>query len=136
MKFQSAKLLSDYKSEALQISRNASDIRREMFAHEHFKFSGSFPQNCQSISVPYNLKLLIAVIFDGTSLAIAQLIVYNSKKKSKNSASDCKNVRHTQESRTSSSSVSWAENPRSRKLVEQLHMLGIMGSYARVWRVT
>ena len=41
--FQCANLQSDYKSEALQISRIESDIRREMFAHEHFKFSGSFP---------------------------------------------------------------------------------------------
>ena len=104
--FQCANLQSDYKSEALQISRIASDIGREMFAHEHFKFSGSFPRNYQSLSVPYDLKHLIAMILDGMSsnssvnsqacLSIAQLIVYNSsKKKSKNSASDCKNVRHT-----------------------------------------
>ena len=36
--FQSAKLLSDYKSEALEISRIARDICRELFSHEHFKF--------------------------------------------------------------------------------------------------
>ena len=65
--FQSAKLLSDYKSEALQISRIARDICRKYFEHEYFKFLGSFPQNCQIISVPYNLKLLIAIILGGTS---------------------------------------------------------------------
>ncbi len=67
--FETAKLLSNYKSEALQIAKIAKEIRKEMFAFEHFKFSGSFPQNCQSISVPYNLKLLIAMILDGTSTA-------------------------------------------------------------------
>lgn len=148
--FQSAKLLSDYKSEALQISRIARDIRREMFAHEHFKFSGSFPQNCQSISVPYKLQSQAShsTILDGTSskgntdsqacVTIAQLIVYNSKKKSKNSASDCKNVRHTQSREPPFPlylGLKIHSLTRSRKLVEQLHTLGITASYARVTNV-
>ena len=89
------------------------------------------------------------MILDGTSsnssvnsqacLSIAQLIVYNSsKKKSKNLASDCKNVRHTLS----------REHPlplyvglkihsltRGRKLVEQLHNLGITASYTLVKNV-
>ena len=147
--FQCANLQSDYKSEALQISRIASDICREMFAHEHFKFSGSFPRNCQSLSVPYNLKLVIAMILDGTSsnssvnsqacLSIAQLIVYNSsKKKSKNSASDCKNVRHTLSRKHPLPlyvGLKIHSLTRGRKLVEQLHNLGITASYTLVKNV-
>ena len=147
--FQCANLQSDYKSEALQISRIASDIHREMFAHEHFKFSGSFPQNCQSLSVACDLKLLIVMILDGTSsnssvnsqacLSIAQLIVYNSsKKKSKNSASDCKNVRNTLSREPPLPlyvGLKIHSLTRSRKLVEQLHNLGIAASYTRVKNV-
>ena len=62
-----SKPLWNYKSEALQIAEIAKNIREEIFAHGSFKFSGSFPRNCQNTSVPYNLKLLIAMILDGTS---------------------------------------------------------------------
>ena len=41
------------KSDVVLISRSAIDICRTL---EHVKFSGSFPQNCQSICVPYNLR--------------------------------------------------------------------------------
>jgi len=40
--FQTAKLLLNYKSEVLQIAKIAKEIREEIFAFEHFKFSGSF----------------------------------------------------------------------------------------------
>ena len=53
---ENARLISDYKNEALQIAKVAKVIREEMFVHEHFKFSGSFPQNCQGASLPYSLK--------------------------------------------------------------------------------
>ena len=92
---QATKLQSNYKSETLQIAEIAKNIREDIFAHGSFKFSGSFPRNCQNTSVPYNLKLLIAMILDGTSsnanidsqecLTIAQLIIYNSKNKVKHS---------------------------------------------------
>lgn len=39
---------SDYRYEALQSLRIASDICREIFAHEHFNFSGSFPLSLTS----------------------------------------------------------------------------------------
>ena len=83
-----AKLLSEYKSVTLQVAKIAKNIRKEMFACKHFKFAGSFPQNCQSTSVLYSLKLLIAMILGGLSddintqacLNIAQLILFNSNK--------------------------------------------------------
>ena len=49
--FQSTKLLSHYTRDIL-----ARDICRGNVAHEHFKFSGYFLQNYESISLPYNLK--------------------------------------------------------------------------------
>ena len=61
------KLQSNYKSETLQIAGIAKNIREEIFAHGSFKFSGSFPQNWQNTSVPYILRLLIAMIPDRIS---------------------------------------------------------------------
>ena len=87
--FNTAKLLSDYKSATLQVTKIAKEIHKEIFACEHFKFAGCFPQNSQSTSVLHSLKLLIAMILGGLSadinthacLTIAQLISFNSKKK-------------------------------------------------------
>ena len=63
--FNTAKLLSDYKSATLQVTKIAKEIHKEIFACEHFKFAGCFPQNSQSTSVLYSLKLLIAIILGG-----------------------------------------------------------------------
>ena len=61
---QATKLQSNYKSETSQIAEIAKNIREEIFTHGSFKFSGSFPRNWQNTSVPYILKLLIAMILD------------------------------------------------------------------------
>ena len=82
--FNTAKLLSDYKSATLQVAKIAKEIRKEIFACEHFKFAGCFPQNCQSTSVLYSPKLLGGLSTDINTqacLTIAQLILFNSKKK-------------------------------------------------------
>ena len=36
-----------YKSEALQIANVAKSIREAIFKHDSYKFSGTFPSNCQ-----------------------------------------------------------------------------------------
>ena len=87
---------------SLSHAKLAKEIRKEMFACEHFKFAGCFPQNSKGTSVLYSLKLLIAMILGGLSadintqayLTIAQLI-FNSKKKSTKNESDSKNNQHT-----------------------------------------
>ena len=141
--FQTAKLLSDYKSEGLQIAKITKEIREEMFAFEHFKFSGSFPPNCQSTSVPYNLKFLIAMILEGTSadidtqacLTIAQLILFNSQNKSTKNASESKKSRHTPNREPPLSlylGLKVHSLTRSKKLVEYLNTMGIIVSHTVV----
>ena len=75
-----------------------------MFACEHSSFQDAFHKIARvHTSVLHSLKLLIAMILGGLSadintqpcLTIAQLILFNSKKKSTKYASDSKNNRHT-----------------------------------------
>ena len=134
--------VSDYKNEALKV---AKVIREEMFVHEHFKFSGSFPQNCQGASLPYGLKLLISMILDGTTskattdsqacLTISQLIVHNSKKKVVKVFSEPKKGRHSL-SREPPLPIYFGLKVhsvnRSKKLIDELCSLGISISYDRV----
>ncbi len=143
--FQSAKL-SDYKSEALQIAKITKEIRKEIFAFEHFKFSGSFPENCRSTSVPYNLKLLVAMLLEGTNadidsqacLTITQLTLFNSKKKSTKNAAESKRGRHTPSREPTLPlylGLKVHALTRSKKLVEHLKTIGISVSYTRVTQV-
>ena len=127
------KLLLDYKSATMQVAKIAKEILKEIFACEHFKFAGCFPQNCQSTSVLYSLKLLIAMILGGLSADIntqACLTIFYStpKKKSTKNGSDSKNNRHTPSREPplplyhglKLHSVTW-----SKKLVDHLYNIGI-----------
>ena len=127
------KLLLDYKSATLQVAKIAKEILKEIFACEHFKFAGCFPQNFQSTSVLYSLKLLIAMILGGLSADIntqACLTIFYStpKKKSTKNGSDSKNNQHTPSREPplplyhglKLHSETW-----SKKLVDHLYNIGI-----------
>ena len=87
----------DFTEDAQILAEAASIIRKDIFNHDAFKFEGSFPENCQETSLPSSLKSLISLIFNGVSLkkqdkhesqaclTVGQVIVYNIKKKSKES---------------------------------------------------
>ena len=83
---------SDCTLETAQMASIAKIIRSEMSDMDNFTFGGNFPNDCQKDSVPYSLKLLISMIMYGprvdcidtqSCLTISQLILYNSKKRSK-----------------------------------------------------
>ena len=87
----------DFTEDVQILAKAASIIRKDIFNHDAFKFEGSFPENCQETSLPSSLKTLISLIFNGVSLkkqdkhesqaclTVGQVIVYNIKKKSKES---------------------------------------------------
>ena len=56
-----------YKSEALDIANIAKRVREAIFKHQNFNICGDFALNCQKDCLPYNLKLLISILW-----AIAQ----------------------------------------------------------------
>ena len=55
----------DFESEALLICKVAKIIRKEIFQWKQFQFSGEFPPNCQSHSVPTLLQSLISMLLKG-----------------------------------------------------------------------
>ena len=143
--FQITKLISDNKSEELQIAGIAKHIcdHEEILTYQHFMFFRSFPKNHRSTSVPHNLKLLIAMILEGTSsnanivsqacVTIRPLFFTFQKEIQDTSSGSKKNPR--------------TQNPElplplylglkvhfsftiSRKMFDQRHMLGINVSYA------
>ena len=46
----------DYESEAFMMTKLAKVIRKELFDHKPLQFNGTFPDSCQSESVPTILK--------------------------------------------------------------------------------
>lgn len=142
--------VSQIDSETLQLAAVAKIIRREIFQAENsFKFGAKFPVNCQKDCLPYNLNLLISMILYGPNLrdeenynnsqsclTISQLIIFNSKKRQTSS----------EKSFTRHSALREPPLPlyiglnvhslvRSKKLVEELHHLGISVSYDRVMQI-
>lgn len=83
----------NYQAEALALSKAARNIRNDAFKEPLFDFAGEFEADCQSASVPANLKCLISMLLNGPSiknqvaeesqtyLTMAQLVVFNMKKK-------------------------------------------------------
>ena len=56
-----ALVIRDFSEDARILSKAAAIIRKDMFSHARFKFTGSFTEECQEISLPASLKLLACV---------------------------------------------------------------------------
>ena len=75
-----------------KVCKHCQRYPQKIIEHETLQFSGHFPPNCQSNYIPYNLKLLIAMILFGPTAqseasinsqvcsTVAQLILFNVKK--------------------------------------------------------
>ena len=133
----------DYESDALILAKAARIVRCAMLDEPEFHFDGSFPSNCQIVSVPSSLKVLISMLLNGSNIAqgnavesqatltISQLIVFNSKKKSSSTSSN----RHLLEREPPLPlyvGLSIHAYTRSKKIINQLYQLGISVSYDRV----
>jgi len=79
--------------DAMKISRAVNIARRNAFAQEKSKFSGSFDLECQRKSIPPHVLAMVSGLLNGTDLtdqdeeesqeclSVAQIIVNNMKKK-------------------------------------------------------
>ena len=56
-----ALVIRDFSEDAIILSKAAAIIRKDMFSHAGFKFTGSFIKECQESSLPASLKLLACV---------------------------------------------------------------------------
>ena len=50
------------------LAKAATFIRDDIFNHQGFKFTGSFPPGCQEDSLPLSLKSLVSLILNGPNL--------------------------------------------------------------------
>ena len=144
-------LNSDMDEDAVKLSNAAQLIRKEMFEMS-YKFSGSFEDDCELNSVPQSLISLVHMILEGGSsfdeneinyntqrkritVAIAQLLQFNSVKKSRAKAG----IRHIKERETPLSiyiSMLIHAKTRSRHLIDTLSNLGLCVSYNRLMNIS
>lgn len=83
----------DYEEDASILAKAVNICREDIFQEERFNFDGSFHLGCQEKSVPATLKMLIAMLLNGTGLkqqdnrdsqqclTICQTILFNCKNK-------------------------------------------------------
>ena len=84
----------DFSDDAAVLAKanNCKIVRRDLFSHKGFSFSGTFPVGCQESSVPASLKSLISMIINGLNvkwqehkgsqlcLTVCQTVLFNAKK--------------------------------------------------------
>lgn len=58
----------DYEGDAIILVRAAKICQEDIFESERFHFDGSFPPICQEQSAPTTLKMLVAMLLNGTEL--------------------------------------------------------------------
>ena len=58
----------DFSEDARILAKAAGIIRKDMFSHKGFTFSGSFTKDCQESAVPASLKSLVAMIQTGVNI--------------------------------------------------------------------
>lgn len=137
---------TDYEGDAAILTKAANIIRNDILENDGFNFDGSFPPECQNISLPTTLKMFVSMLLNGTginrqesnesqeTLTISQLIVFNYKKTAKPGIQS----RHSlpfEPPLPLYIGLNVHTLTRSRKLITQLHYLGISASYHRVLEV-
>lgn len=58
----------DFDEESLSMIRVVKTVQREISGGEFFKFSGTFPTDCQERSVPTSLKSLVSMLLYGSNI--------------------------------------------------------------------
>ena len=58
----------DFNEDATILAIAAIIVRKDIFYHQGFKFSGSFPAECQEQSLPSSLKSLVSMILNGPNI--------------------------------------------------------------------
>ena len=138
----------DFTEDAVILAKAAAIVRKDIFSHQGFKFTGSFPAECQEESLPSSLKSIVSMILNGPNikdqgrrvsqacLTIGQSIVYNFK-----TGTYCTVVKKTRLTleREPPLPIYIGMNvhalTRSKKLIQQLYQMGISISYDRIMEI-
>ena len=132
----------NYEDDALILCKAAKIIREDIINSNGFQFDGSFPPNCQQNSVPINLKYLVSMLLNGSSikdqesiesqssLTISQAILFNCKRRSTKATS-----RHSKKFEPPLPlyiGLKVHTQTRSKSFISELYQLGLSVSYDRV----
>ena len=134
----------DFSEDAMILAKAATLIRNDIFSHQCFKFTGNFPPGCQEDSLPSSLKSLISLIFNGVNLkdqdrhesqaclTVGQIILYNTRRRPSDPAVKMRHTLLREPPIPVYIGLNIHQQVRSKKLIQQLHQMGISISYARV----
>ena len=137
----------DFSEDVAVLAKAATIIRDDIFNHQGLKFTGSFLPGCQEDSLPFSLKSLVSLILNGPNLkdqdkheshpclTISQLLYYNVKKKSSDSAVKMRHTLVREPPIPIYIGLNLHQLTRSKKLVQQLYRMGIYISYDRVMEI-
>ena len=133
----------NYEKDASALAKAAETVRQDIIKQNGFRFNASFPLECQEESVLTSLKMLVAMLLNGTDirkqdpcesqawLTIAQLILFNCKRKPKSNVSSDKS-RHSQQSEPPLPlylGMKVHTQTRSKSLITVMNELGLSVSY-------
>ena len=133
-----------FSEDAITLAKAATIIRNDVFNHQCLQFNGSFSPGCQQNSLPSSLKSLVSLILNGPNLkdqdkcesqaclTVSQVILFNIKKKSSDSAVKTRHILDREPSLPIYVGLSIHHMTRSKKLIQQLYQIGVCVSYDRV----
>ena len=138
----------NYSEEAEILARAAAIVRKDIFSHESFTFSGSFPINCQSSYLPSSLRSLISMILNGLDikaqekidnqacLTVCETIIFNSKKRLyKTKTSQSRHAASREPPLPLYVRLCIHSSTRCKTLIKKMYQLGISVSYDRVIQI-
>lgn len=130
----------DYEGDALLLAKAARIVCKDIASHKGFHFDGKFGSGCRQESVPPTLKTILSMLLNGAdlkdqdsmdsqaNLSISQAILFNFK----NSASCAAKNRHFSGRKPPLPlyiGMKIYTETRSKKIITQLHDLGLNVSY-------
>ncbi|KAJ8349373.1 hypothetical protein SKAU_G00245030 [Synaphobranchus kaupii] len=137
----------NFDEDALILAKAAKIIRNDIINHSGFQFTGSFPEKCQENALPSSLKSLVSMVLNGSNikhqekcdsqacLTIGQCIVYHTKKRASSTAMKTRHTLEREPPLPIYIGINVHAQTRSKKLVQQLHNLGISISYDRIMQI-
>ena len=134
----------DFSEDANILAKAAKIIRKDIFDHEGFRFTGSFTPNCQEDSVPASLKSPVSMILNGTGLddqdrhvsqpclTIAQTMLFNTKKRASDHDVQTRHTLLHEPPLPIYLGLNIHAAAQSKKLIQMLYKMGITISYDRI----
>lgn len=122
----------DFSEDAVILAKASAIVRKDIFSHKGFQFSGNFTEDCPECSVPASLKSLNQE--SQACLTVCQTIFFNAKERP-TTKSKTGQTRHTK-SRETPLPLYIGFNvyalTRSKTLIAQLYQMGILVFYQRI----